>query len=326
MKRRQFITLLGGAAAWPIAAWAQQAAMPVVGWLGSTSLDGYRRQLAAFSQGLDEGGYVEGRNVAIEYRWAESRYDQLPALAADLVQRRVAVIVAVGAVNVVLAAKAATATIPIVFQVGSDPVQSGLVISLARPGGNITGVTSLGRELLAKRLEILRELLPNVGAFGLLVNPNNPNTEPSVRELEALGRANGWTLHVVAVATESDFDEAFTALDQLKVGAFLHATDQLFIDSSDRIVALAVRHRIPAIYAQLAAAEAGGLMCYGADLADNSRVAGVYVGRILKGEKPADLPVQQVTKVELVINMKTAKALGLTVPLSLLGRADEVIE
>jgi putative ABC transport system substrate-binding protein len=327
MRRREFITLLGSAAAWPVVAHAQQPAMPVIGFLNSQSSNLFAdSRLRAFRRGLSETGYVEGRNVAIEYRWAENKYDRLPALAADLVQRQVAVIVAVGAVNSVLAAKAASATIPIVFQVGSDPVQLGLVTSLARPGGNLTGITSLARELLAKRLEILRELLPNVAAIGLLVNPNNPNTESSVRELQALAQAGGWTPHIVAVATESDFDEAFATLVRLKAGAFLHATDQLLSSSYDRMVALAARHRIPAIYTQLDATEDGGLMSYGVSAMDLLRMGGLYAGRILKGEKPADLPVQQATRVELIINMKTAKTLGITVPLSLLGRADEVIE
>jgi putative tryptophan/tyrosine transport system substrate-binding protein len=328
MRRRQFITLLGGAAAtWPLGARAQQPAMPVIGFLSSQSSNLFAEsRLRGFRQGLGETGYVEDRNVAIEYRWAENNYDRLPALAADLAQRRVAVIVAVGAVNSVLAAKAASATIPILFQVGSDPIQLGLVTSLARPGGNLTGITSLARELLAKRLEILRELLPNAATIGVLVNPNNPNTEPSVRELQALARAGGWTLHVVAVAGESDFDEAFATLVRLKASAFLHATDQLLSSSYDRMVALAARNRIPGIYTQLDATEDGGLMSYGVSGTDLYRLVGIYAGRILKGEKPADLPVQQGTKVELIVNLKTAKALGIAFPPALLARADEVIE
>jgi putative tryptophan/tyrosine transport system substrate-binding protein len=326
MNRREIIALLGSAAMLPVAAKAQS--MPVIGFLGSTTPEGYRRQVAAFRQGLDEGGYVEGRNVAIEFRWAENQYGRLPELAADLVQHHVAVIVTVGAVNAALAAKASTTAVPIVFGLGSDPVQLGLVNTLARPGGNLTGVTRLSRELLAKRLEILRELLPNITAIGLLVNPNNPNTEPSVRELQALGRAGGWTLHVVAVTSESGFDDAFTSLVQVKAGAFLHGTDALLNSSTsfDRMVALATSHNIPAIYSEGYVAEAGGLMSYGGNLTDQYRQIGVYTGRILKGDKPADLPVQQSTKVELIINLKTAKALGLTVPLALLTRADEVIE
>ena len=327
MRRRDFITLLGGAAAaWPLAARAQRA-MPVIGFLGTSTAEGGRRQLVAFREGLNESGFIEGRNVAVEFRWADNQYDRLPALAADLVQRHVAVIVvAVGAPNTVFAAKAATATIPIVFGVGSDPVQLGLVASLARPGGNLTGVTSLGRELQAKRLEILRELVPNVTAIGLLVNPNNPNTEPSVRELQQLARAGAWALHVAAVTTESDFDTAIASLVRAGAGALLPAADSLLSSSSDQIVALANRYRVPAIYTQRYAVENGGLMSYGNSLAEEYRLVGQYAGRILKGEKPADMPVQQATKVELVINLNAAKALGIAVPLSLAYRADELIE
>jgi putative ABC transport system substrate-binding protein len=327
MRRRDFITLLGGAAAaWPLAARAQRPAVPVIGLLGSTTAEAFRHQLPAFHQGLGETGFIESRNVAIEFRWAENQYDRLPALAADLVQRHVAVIVPFGAVNAVFAAKAATATIPIVFGVGSDPVQIGLVPSLARPGGNLTGVTVLNRELLAKRLEILRELVPNGTVIGLLVNPNNPNTEPSVRELQLLAQAGKWTLSVVAVTTKSDFDTAIATLVQAGAGAFLYATDALFLDSVDQMVAIARRHRIPAIYTDRDPVRNGGLMSYGSSLADWLHLIGQYTGRILKGEKPADLPVQQATKVELIINLKTAKALDITVPLSLVYRADEVIE
>jgi putative ABC transport system substrate-binding protein len=327
IRRRDFISLLSGAAAWPIAARAQQLPVPVIGFLGTSTAEGSRRQLAAFREGLNESGFIEGRNVAVEFRWADNQYDRLPALAADLVQRHVAVIVvAFGAPNTVFAAKAATATIPIVFGVGSDPVQLGLVASLARPGGNLTGVTSLARELLAKRLEILRELVPNVTAIGLLVNPNNANAEPSVRELEQLARAGAWALHVAAVTTESDLDTAIATLVRAGAGAFLQAADPLLSSSSDQIVTLANRYRVPAIYTQRSAVEYGGLMSYGNSLAEEYRLIGQYAGRILKGEKPADMPVQQAIKVELVINLKTAKALGLTFPLTLLGRADEVIE
>jgi putative ABC transport system substrate-binding protein len=324
--RRKFLATLGGAAvAWPLAARAEQA-MPVMGFLGSTGPDPFRRQLAAFRQGLSERGYIEGRTVVIEFRWAENQYDRLPALAADLVQRHVAIIVAAGAVNAARAAKAATSTIPIVFGLGSDPVQHGLVTSLARPGGNLTGITRLSRELLAKRLEILRELLPGVTAIGLLANPNNLNTEASVHELRGLAQVAGWTLHVVTVSSESDFDRAFATLVDLKTGAFLHATDALFNSSFNRMIALAIRHHIPGIYSERTAAENGGLMSYGTSLTDAYRQVGIYVGRILRGEKAADLPVEQVTKVELIVNLKTAKALGLTFPRSLLNRADEVIE
>jgi putative ABC transport system substrate-binding protein len=326
MRRRDFVTLLGGAAAAWVRAAHAQTRVPVIGFLGSTSPKGYGHQVVAFRQGLEDRGYIENRNVAIEFRWAENQYDRLPALAAALVQRRVAVIVAAGAVNVALAAKAATATIPIVFGLGSDPVQAGLVTSLSRPGGNLTGITRLSRELLSKRLEILRELLPNVTAIGLLVNPNNPNTEASVRELQRSAQVAGWTLHPVAVTTESDLDKAFATLVQLKAGAFLHTTDALFNSQSDQMVALAIDHHIPGIYSERTAVEVGGLMSYATNLKDAYRQVGIYAGRILNGEKPADLPVQQVTKVELIINLKAAKALGITFPPALLARADEVIE
>jgi putative ABC transport system substrate-binding protein len=325
MRRRDFITLLGGAAAaWPLAARAQQP-MPAIGFLSSGTL-GADKRLTAFRQGLARGGYIEGRNITIESRWAEDQYDRLPALAADLVQRRVAVIATAGAVNAPLAAKAATTTIPIVFVVGSDPIKSGLVTSLARPGGNMTGFTRLDTELLAKRLEILRELVPNATAIGLLVNPSNPNTEPSVRELQGMAQAAGWVLHVAAAAAEPDLDKAFVALAQARVDAFLNATDALFARSIPKMIALADHYRIPAIYLDLDAARNGGLMSYADDLIEDYRLAGGYVARILKGEKPADLPVQQPTKIELVINLRTAKALGITVPLSLVYRADEIIE
>jgi putative ABC transport system substrate-binding protein len=323
--RREFITVLGGAAAWPLAARAQQR-MLVIGFLGSGSPGGSQQEVAAFRRGLAETGYVEGRDAAIEFRWAQEQYDRLPMLAADLVQRRVAVIVASGVVRAPLAAKEATSTIPIVFSTGSDPVEFGLVGSLNRPAGNVTGVTSLGRELLAKRLEMLRELLPDVSAIGLLVNPNNPNTAPSVTELQAMARAGGWTLHVVEVRTDSDLDAAFATLAQRGARAHLTATDAVFNARRIQMVVLAARYGMPGIYPDRDAVEAGGLMSYGASRSESYRIVGVYAGRILKGEKPADLPLQQATKVELIINLKTAKALGITVPLALLIRADEVIE
>jgi putative tryptophan/tyrosine transport system substrate-binding protein len=328
MRRRDFFTLLGAsAAAWPWAASAQQRpTVPVIGFLGSTSPVGYRQEVMGFKQGLAESGYVEGRNVAIEFRWAQEGYNRLPMLAAELLQHRVAVIVAVGDVGAPLAVKAATTTIPIVFLVGSDPVEVGLVSSFNRPGGNITGMTTLGRELLAKRLEALRELVPNVTAIGLLANPNDPNTEPSVRELQSLARAGGWVLHVVAVTMESDLDGAITTLAQQKVGAFLYATDAFFNNRRDHIVALAARHAIPVIYQDREAVVAGGLMSYGAPRADSYRQLGDYVGRILKGAKPADLPVMQPTKFVFALNLKTAKTLGLDVPTATLLRADEVVE
>jgi putative ABC transport system substrate-binding protein len=327
LKRRDFISLLGGAAGWPIAAQAQQPAMPVIGYLASTAPYqlGSRLDLA-FREGLRETGFVEGQNVVIEYRSAQARYERLPEMAADLVRRKVAVIFATGAVQSPLAAKAATATIPIVFALGSDPVEIGLVTSLGRPGGNVTGATSLSRELLTKRLEVLRELLPNVGAFGLLVNPRNSNAELDVREAQAMAQSDGWRLNVVEARDVGDIENGIARLAQLRVGGFFHGTDAFINSRGEQIVALAARYAIPAIFAVRETVEIGGLMSYGGDGAETSRIAGRYVGRILKGEKPADLPVQRASKVELVINLKTAKTLGLKVPLSLLGRADEVIE
>jgi putative ABC transport system substrate-binding protein len=274
IRRREFILTLGGAAAWPLAAAHAQQTVPVVGFLGSTAAEGYKDRVTAFRRGLTESGYIEGRNVAIEFRWAENRYDRLPALAAELVQRPVAVIVVTGAVNAVLTVKAATTTIPIVFGVGSDPVQVGLVPSLARPGGNLTGVTSLARELLAKRLEVLRELLPKITLIGLLVNPNNLNTEPNVRELQQLAQASGLALHVVAVTSESNLDMAIATLVRGGAGAFLYATDALFTELKDQMVALAARYRIPAIYSDPAPVENGGLLSYGSSRAEQYRLVG----------------------------------------------------
>jgi putative ABC transport system substrate-binding protein len=325
MRRRDFITLLGSAtAAWPLAARAQRPAMPVVGFLNSATAEGNTR-VAWFRRALNESGYVEGRNVMIEYRYADNHYDRLPALAADLVQHRVAVIVAAGN-SAAPAAKAATATIPIVFALGSDPVQLGLISNLARPGGNVTGVTNLNQELAPKRLEILRELLPNLTVVALLVNPNNPNTDPTVRELREVSQSRGMALHVVAVSSESNLDTAIASLIQAGAGSFMHATDSLFSSSFNRLAALASHHRIPAIYSGREAVENGGLMSYGGRTSDEWHLVGQYTARILKGEEPGDLPVQQTTRVDFVVNLKTAKALGLTVPPSLLARADEVIE
>ena len=327
MRRREFIAGLGSAAAWPVVARAQQATTPVIGYLSGTvprPLGG--RQDLAFRQGLKEMGFVEGQNVAIEYRSAEDQYERLPALAADLVRRKVAVIVATGSARGPLAAKAATTTISIVFFFGSDPVELGLVASLSRPGGNITGVTGLGRELLTKRLEMLRVLLPNVTAIGLIVNPDNPNTEPSVKELQASAQAGGWRLHVVNARTGLEIDTAVATLVQLRAGAFLTATDNVINSRSRQLVALAARYGMPAIYQDREAVDAGGLMSYSTDGTEVIRIVGVYTGRILKGEKPADLPVQQPTKFEFVINNRTAKLLGLTIPETLLATADEVIQ
>ena len=328
MRRRQFITLIGGAAAsWPWAAGAQQPAMPVIGFLGSASADLWAARVRAFRQGLSEVGYVDGRNVAIEYRWAEGQYDQLPTLAADLVRRQVAVIVAPASTSAALAAKAATTTIPIVFQFASDPIELGLVDSLARPGGNITGITSLNVEVGPKRLELLREVIPTATDFALLVNPTDRNLAEVVeRDLQTAAGRLGLKLHVLHASAERDFDTVFATLARLRPGGLVIGNDAFFTSRSEQLAALALRNRVPAIYWSREFAAGGGLMSYGAGYVDVLRMTGVYAGRILKGEKPADLPVQQGTKIELVINLKTAKALGLTVPLPLLGRAEEVIE
>ncbi len=326
MRRREFITLLGGAAAtWPLAARAQQPTMPVIGFLNSTS-DASGQAVAEFHRGLSETGYVEGRNVAVEYRWAEGQYDRLPALAADLVRRQPAVIVTTGGIPSALAAKAATTAIPIVFTIGADPVEVGLVASLNRPGGNITGVSILNVELAPKRLELLHELLPAATDMALLVNPSNPNAEIQSRDLEAAARTLGLELHVLHARAEGDFEPALAALAQMRAGALLIGPDTFFVSRFAQLAALALRHAVPTISQYREFAVAGGLMGYGGSLYEPVRLAGLYAGRILKGEKPAELPVQQSTKVELVINLKTAKALGLTVPLALLTRADEVIE
>jgi ABC-type uncharacterized transport system substrate-binding protein len=326
MKRRTFITLLGGAAtAWPLAVRAQQSAMPVIGVLDGRSADESTPLVAALRRGLNETGFVEGRNVAIEHHWAHGQYDRLPALAADLVRRQVTVIATSGNASA-LAAKTATATIPIVFLTGADPVQAGLVASLSRPGGNLTGVTSLGVELGPKRLELLHELVPAATTIAILVNPANRSAEIQVRDMQAAARTLGLELHILQASTEREIDAAFAALTRLRAGALVISPEAFFNSRSEQLAALTVRHAVPAIYTYREFAAAGGLMSYGGSITDSYRQAGIYVGRILKGEKPADLPVQQSAKVGLIINMKTAKALGLTVPFALLGRADEVFE
>ena len=328
MKRRNFLTLLGcSAAAWPLAARAQQSGMPVIGFLGGTSPEVYADRLRAFREGLKEAGYVEGQNVEIEYLWAEGRNDRLLALAAELVRRQVTVIVAGGGTPSALAAKAATATIPIVFGVAVDPVELGLVGSLNRPGGNLTGVTNLNVEVGPKRLELLRELLPSATLIAVLVNPTNPTIdEPFVRDLEVPARTLGLKLHVLHASTEQDFDTVFATLVQLQAGALVISPDQFLTSRIKQLAQLTLRHRIPAISQQRQFTAAGGLASYGSSEAEYYRPVGIYTGRILNGEKPADLPVQRSSKVELIINLKTAEALGLTIPLPLIGRADEVIE
>jgi len=325
-QRRNFMRLIGGAAAWPLAASAQEAATPVIGFLGTRASGEDSHLLAAFRRGLKEADYIEGQNVTIEYRWAEGQYDRLPALAADLVRRQVAVIAANG--PAAQTAKAATATIPIVFTAGFDPVEVGLVASLNRPGGNIIGVSILDVELGPKRLELLHELVPTVTVIAVLVNPTDPaRAESTLKGLQAAAHSLGLQeLHVLYASTQRDFNTVFESLVQLQAGGLVIGGEPFFNSRSEQLAELTMRHAVPTVYQLRTFAAAGGLASYGASLTDSYRLAGVYSGRILKGEKPADLPVQQSTKIELIINRKTAKALGLTVPLSLLGRADEVIE
>jgi len=327
MRRREFISLIGGVAVAPVIARAQQTSVPVVGLLGATTAQGYAPQLAAFRQGLSEVGLVEGRDVVIEYRWADDQFDRLPGLAAELVNRHVAVIATIGGSAASAAAKAATTTIPVVFHGSLDPVKAGFVASLSRPGGNLTGVVTLNEEIGRKRLELIHEAVPAATTLGLLLNPTNKVvTEPVSKDVQTGAHELGLQLRVLNVSTESDFERVFASLKQMQVGALVIVSDPFFISTSEQLAALTVRYAVPAIFPYRSFTDAGGLMSYGTNYTDSYRLSGVYTGRILKGEKPADLPVQQATKVELIVNLKTARALGLSIPMSLLGRADEVIE
>ena len=326
MRRRDFITIIAStAAAWPVAVRAQQT-MPVIGFINAASAQNYARQLAAFHKGLAQTGYVNGQNVVIEYRWADDQNDRLPAMAADLVHRQVAVIAATST-PAAIAAKATTTTIPIVFEMGGNPVELGLVASLRRPGGNVTGVTGLNVEVAPKRLELLHELLPTVRVMALLVDPTDSTTaSPTVNEVLAAARAFGLQLHVLQASSERDFEGVFAKLSQLGAGCLVVAGGPFFASHGEQLAAMALRHAVPVAFQRREFTTAGGLLSYGSDLTESYRLAGIYTGQILKGDKPADLPVQQATKVELYINLKTAKTFGITVPLTLSGRADEVIE
>jgi len=328
LKRREFLTLLSsGVAAWPLRALAQQPAIPVIGYLGSATREAWTVRVQAFLQGLREAGFEEGRNIAIEYRWAEDQYDRLPDLAGDLVRRNVAVLVTPGSALAARAAKAATTTIPIVFETGADPVAFGLVQSINRPGGQITGVAALSFQLGPKRLEVLHEALPDANPIGVLVNPAGGDiAEQQVRDMQAAARSIGLDLLILHSSNDRELDSAFSALAEKHVGGLVVVSDPYVNSRVDQIAALALRHSVPTIFQTPQFTTAGGLMSYGGNIVETHRLAGVYTGRILKGENPADLPVIQATKVELVINMKTAKTMGLKLPLTLLGRADEVIE
>ena len=326
MKRREFITLLGGAAAWPLVARAQQR-LPVIGFLGSASPNTFPERMRAYFQGLRQAGFEEGRNVAIEYRWAEGRIERLPALATELVQQKVDVIAAIGGPPQALAAKAATSTIPVVFQVGADPIALGLVASLSRPGGNITGVASLNVDVGPKRLELMHELLPSAKTIAFLFNPANASTaEMQTKAFQTAAQTLGIELRALPATAERDLEAAFARMIDAKVSGVVIGNDVVFTSRSAQLAELSLRDKLPAVSPFREFPMAGGLMSYGGDILDSWRLGGVYTGRVLKGEKPADLPVQQSTKVELIVNLKAAKALGFTVPMLLLGRADEVIE
>ena len=325
MHRRKFLGLTGAAVAWPVAARAQQP-MPVIGYLSSGSPQGFATRLAAFRLGLQETGFSEGQNVSIEYRWAEGKNDRLSAMAAELVQRRVNVLATPGGINAAMAAKKATATIPIVFETGADPVAAGLVGSLSRPKENITGVTSLNVEVGPKRFELLRQLLPATAPVVLLINPTNPNSRPVVEEAGTAARSLNLDLHILEAGSERDFDGVFARLGELHAGGMVVAPDPFFISRSSQLALLTIRHRVIAIFHTREFVAAGGLLSYGGSTAESHRQAGIYTGRILTGSKPEDLPIQQITKVELFINLNAARALGLAIPATLLARADEVIE
>ena len=327
MKRRNFLAgLVGTTVAWPLTALAQQPAMPVIGFLNSASPQPFENYVAGFRAGLKETGYVDGKNVAIEFRWAEGHYDRLPGMAADLVRLKVAVLVATGGSPAVLAAKAATTTVPIAFTIGGDPVRLGIVTSLSRPGGNITGVDLFVNQMETKRLGLLRALVPKADLIAILLNPNNPIATDQMREVQEVARATGQQIQILPASSESEINAAFATAVQLHAAAVLVCGDPFFNSQREKIIALAARHAVPAVYEQREHALAGGLMSYGTSLSDGYRQVGIYVGRILKGEKPADLPVLQATKFEFVINLKTAKALGIEVPPNLSAEADKIIE
>jgi putative ABC transport system substrate-binding protein len=327
MQRREFFALVGGAAIWPLAVRAQQAGKPTVGFLHSASASAFAEHIPAFLKGLSEAGYFDGQNVTVEYRWAEGRNETLPTLAADLVRRGAAVIVTPISTPATLAAKAATSTIPIVFVIGADPVKVGLVASINRPGGNATGISDIGVQLGAKRLALLHELLPNAARFAALVNPDNPGiTEPFVAELQTASSVIGRQIEVVSASTNSGIDTAFANLVKMRADAFLISPEALFVARRSQLLTLAARYAVPALYHRREFADAGGLMSYGSSFADQFRQTGIYAGRILKGENPAEMPVQFPTKFEFLINLQTAKTLGIQIPAALLARADEVIE